>query len=728
MRTNRLAVIAALAVAALAGCSKVRPAGGEGSSCTACHGDAARGSTLLLNDAAPPRGTHGETLDTDLGVGAHQTHLNGSAFSAGFACESCHAAITGRHPTGTIELDFGALNGTATHTVYDRAAHTCASYCHDPLGAGLTTPAWNVGHQSAGGVMCGSCHPLPPTTGGHPSSSHDLTTCKTCHPQTMNADGTINRAGGMHVNGMVDAIGGHGDYSLPSVHGPAFFAFLKGTAGALDCRACHGQDYGGGSSAPSCTQCHTTDAGWTSDWRTNCSFCHGTRTQAGFDVAASPALAAPPDAVQERLDGTPVPSRTGAHQAHLAQGAFAKGFPCATCHTVPTATFPAAFSHIDGNDAVIFTGTAVANGFAPGYAGGSCTVYCHSQGGSSPTPSWTGAAVQCGDCHALPPGGITAHQGVTSRTECSSCHPDTVDASGDILVAGGKHLNGRADVASGHPAGYGDPSSAAFHGADAIAFLQGTGSSDCTQCHGATLDGDAGPSCTACHQTTPSAIFPGGVADWKTNCTFCHGTPTGPSFDASTQLARAAPPDDVAGRLTGTNTAAVGAHQKHVTAGALWDPVATSPGAPCANCHLVPTDLAHLANTSWTFTWSTLATGNGSTTPAWTAGSLTCANYCHGATLNGGTHTSPTWNGGAAEVSCTSCHGSPPATGATIGSQPAHLYHAGQGVTCDRCHSGYNSSTANTAEHVNGIGRAVVKGQSFTTFTNNCNNCHNLNP
>ena len=54
--------------------------------CTACHGNPAR----ARDPAAPPAGTHGETLPSERGVGAHQAHLSGGAIARAIACTECH--------------------------------------------------------------------------------------------------------------------------------------------------------------------------------------------------------------------------------------------------------------------------------------------------------------------------------------------------------------------------------------------------------------------------------------------------------------------------------------------------------------------------------------------------------------------------------------------------------------------------------------------------------------
>ena len=297
----------------------------------------------------------------------------------------------------------------------------------------------------------------------------------------MNGDGTLNLAGGKHINGVRDSSGGHGDYTSPATHGPRFFDYLAGI-GTQDCKLCHGATYDGGI-GPSCNACHTTTGGWT-NWQTNCSFCHGATTpaaKAGYSVAAHPTWSAPPDAIAQRLDPAhaPVPARTGAHQAHLtgltAGGqSFAPAFSCATCHAVP-----ADLAHIGGSTSratVALAGAGQASlpaglgDYAP--ATGTCTTYCH---GSAPSPAWATTGVVCGSCHALPPAPASGHPNVPGNlTYCSVCHPDSVNANGTIK-AGGKHLDGVRDSSGGH----GDYTSPATHGPRFFDYQAGIGTLDC---------------------------------------------------------------------------------------------------------------------------------------------------------------------------------------------------------------------------------------------------------
>ena len=208
--------------------------------CTTCHGDATRPATALNPQlpAAPPTDTHGDQVSVH--VGAHQTHLNGSALSSPVACTQCHAVppdLTG-HPTGTLALSWGSLaTGAITPAVNANpglsgfstsapsyAGGTCsATYCHgtysgtftypipgtDPVETNVfgyagsaAAPTWN------GAAPCGSCHGVPPTGGGvwHGGAHGGGNDCSLCHPDAVGtslADAVISDPSA-HVDGKVD--------------------------------------------------------------------------------------------------------------------------------------------------------------------------------------------------------------------------------------------------------------------------------------------------------------------------------------------------------------------------------------------------------------------------------------------------------------------------------------------------------------------------------------------
>jgi hypothetical protein len=464
--------------------------------CSFCHGD--RGALAKAGYAvsahptwsAPPDAV-AQRLDPGHATvpsrtGAHQAHLagvtaGGLTFAQPFACATCHAVPADlTHVDGSFARAEVMLSGAGQASLpaalgtYDAAAGTCTTACH----GASPSPAW-----SSTGLRCGACHGLPPAAStGHPAVSSDLTRCGGCHPDTVSADGTIDVAGGKHVNGAIEASGGHDDYSAPATHGPRFFDALRAD-GASGCKGCHGATFDGGM-GPSCNACHAA-AGWTASWQTNCSFCHGLRSSrtmtAAYDPAVLPTLSAPPDALSQRLTGTPAPDRTGAHGAHLAgRGtdgvALAPALACASCHAVPTD-----LAHAGGSGAA--TVTLAGRGNLPASLGtyapatGTCATYCHGMyagtyawetydwgsdsyvsrtfrfQGSGAGATWSGGAMTCASCHGNPPrnGGVWhsgSHGNAASYNDCQVCHPDAtgVNGVGQVITNLALHLDGLVQV------------------------------------------------------------------------------------------------------------------------------------------------------------------------------------------------------------------------------------------------------------------------------------------
>lgn len=115
-----------------------------GLGCSACHGSDA--------DPAPPVSLDGASDPAEVGVGAHQAHLNDGVLRQALACEECHRVPATVDEAGhtdsdlPAELTWGPLATTAgAQPVWDRDQATCASsYCHGASlsGGSLTTPAW----------------------------------------------------------------------------------------------------------------------------------------------------------------------------------------------------------------------------------------------------------------------------------------------------------------------------------------------------------------------------------------------------------------------------------------------------------------------------------------------------------------------------------------------------------------------------------------------------------
>lgn len=200
-----------------------------------------------------------------------------------------------------------------------------------------------------------------------------------------------------------------------------------------------------------------------------------------------------------------------------------------------------------------------------------------------------------------------------------------------------------------------------------------------------------------------TATLPGAAADGSDvtvnldHCVRCHGDAARGASATDAAGIQAAPPVDV---LRATSGAKVGAHQAHLTAGAL-----RGSGVPCGSCHVAPaTPTAHvpgvglrgLAETNWS--------GAPAIDPQYTAGN--CSNtYCHGA-FPGGSNATVTWTGGASEAACGSCHGLPP----TYQSDGVTL-HASN-TSCGSCHEGYSVAGVNAELHIDG------------TIDGGCTGCH----
>jgi predicted CxxxxCH...CXXCH cytochrome family protein len=413
-----LALLAGLG--AFAACDVARNVGGStsaSSACTACHGDATRLEDTALVQAAPPRSV------TSRGAGAHLAHLRAGPFRAALACAECHDVPGATdHSNGVVEVPLGGLARAGGASPAWNGTTCSGVYCH---GATLVdgppaTPAWSA----AGSVGCGSCHGTPPRN--HDPSS---TSCNTCHPGTVKADGTIDVANGLHIDGKIEVNRAHPDgWSAPDRHG-----YAANASGLAGCQACHGQDLAGGSAGVSCNACHAS-AGH-ADWATSCTFCHGDR------ATGRPS---PPLDTQGQSAASNV--SVGVHAAHVAT-TLATPLACTECHPARSGSVLDDPGHVDGDGhaeiafgALARTGGAAASYARAGPTSATCSsVYCHGEftGGSRWDPSWTSTVqASCTSCHGAPPS--TGHHTSHDSAACSECHGHS--------GAGTTHVNGTADV------------------------------------------------------------------------------------------------------------------------------------------------------------------------------------------------------------------------------------------------------------------------------------------
>jgi predicted CxxxxCH...CXXCH cytochrome family protein len=167
---------------------------GDRPGCAGCHGSDA--------SPAPPRDLAGNQLSTAIGVGAHQSHLEGDARLRGpLACAECHAVPEATGDPGHIDSPPPAEVTLVAGGAWDRADATCAVWCH-----GDSRPVWT---RRKGEVFCGSCHGIPPDGAPH-TPDLELSDCVTCHAATVSASGTILLSGppgaetSQHMDGEVD--------------------------------------------------------------------------------------------------------------------------------------------------------------------------------------------------------------------------------------------------------------------------------------------------------------------------------------------------------------------------------------------------------------------------------------------------------------------------------------------------------------------------------------------
>jgi len=420
--------------------------------CSTCHGDATRAPTAANPQlpAAPPLAPDGKPAAV---VGTHQLHLNDNAIRQAVACASCHVvpADAAHAAGGAPPVQFSGLATTQGVTpTYNAVTLTCsATYCHGNFNfVGITgnagaTAAWDATPTSA----CTTCHGLPPA--GHPAvPGTTAASCSGCHPQTVNSNGTINVAGGTHINGQVNQGAHAAGWADPVLHGAA------ANAGGLPaCTSCHvGFLTAAGVAGSSCNACHGGTA-----WQSNCTFCHGTSSRVANLGGTDPLFAAAPP-VGTQGETLTSQAAVGAHQAHVnptVAAALANPFACAVCHPSP---LPTDVTHVDGSvPPVVFTG-------APGAGSGTynraanpptcSSTYCHGNftGGGNATPSWTGGAMACTSCHGNPPStGEHSPRNSNHNFACNFCHGTGYTSTTIVLAT---HVNGVKNVAAGNPPGW----------------------------------------------------------------------------------------------------------------------------------------------------------------------------------------------------------------------------------------------------------------------------------
>lgn len=229
------------------------------------------------------------------------------------------------------------------------------------------------------------------------------------------------------------------DFAQPSQHGLAL------TSGAQDCRGCHGETLSGGA-APSCDSCHAPG------WRTDCTFCHGTKLTDPGAISPPAGTGAPPRGLLGQLAREEQTFR--AHTEHVTVRNH-RAYDCIECHVKPTdaLSLDHVFDDTPGQARVTFE-LGLSRGGAYDDDGGCSNLYCHGNG-QAPNGSMRHDAPRpdCNGCHAGPTATGAARRGLSGQhaehlgegVQCYECHGGTVDRGGAI-VGTVLHVNGVRDV------------------------------------------------------------------------------------------------------------------------------------------------------------------------------------------------------------------------------------------------------------------------------------------
>jgi len=497
--------------------------------CNACHGND--------ENNAPPKDLAGSSDTTHVGVGAHQTHLAGGAFSKPVACDACHVVPNDPGAPGHMdtalpaEVTFGGLATQDSSPTWDRGTETCSNtYCHGSgsMGGANIQPKWTSVDGSQ--AVCGSCHALPPPA---PHIASDR--CELCHSETVAPGFTIVHRE-KHIDGVVELRSMACDSCHGSATNPAPPLDLYGSSDPTRVTVGAHQTHlsGGTFSRPvECVECHVVPASFDDpghidanlpaevvfsgvakasnanpSWDRNSAkctnaYCHGATLPGGFNTSPTWTTVGGGEAGCGACHSLPPPP------PHVANTS------CELCH-LPTAgpgydiANPA--THVDGT-------LNIQN------APGPCNA-CHGDA-TSPAPP---ADTQGNTATTFP--GVGAHRSHLGATRfgkplaCDVCHP--------VPPLSTVHMNGTANLAFSGIALGTDSSSPIQHSSTPV--FNGSPSYTCSQvyCHGDWTEaghasGAAVPEpqwtsvgsgqvyCGSCHSIPPPAPHPN-IAD----CNGCH--------------------------------------------------------------------------------------------------------------------------------------------------------------------------------------------------------------
>jgi predicted CxxxxCH...CXXCH cytochrome family protein len=487
--------------------------------------------------------------------------------------------------------------------------------------------------------------------------------------------------------------------STPQQHG-ASAKRGPGSSSMYACRVCHGNNFAGAASVPSCL---------------NNAACHGAGV---FSPHPSKWLVSTGGASNH--DNTNTANAPVCYGCHAYTGTANPNNPAIPTSPAPAGTAPGCFNGTMCHNAAAAphtTGAAwlsAGTGFH-GVGAKADLTWCQGCHGAAGTINFNGgiASTACSTCHTAAKAHPTDWQGprtingvtISHRTSgnrdvaCAICHKTTASGTGpnpsapSCFSANFTNASGQA-----RPCHSGGPG-AAPHGLGSPWLDPATGGS---AFHGTTAKDDL-LYCQVCHGTSPRSF--GGGTGATTACTTCHTTAEAHPTDW--QGVRAISTASITHRTSANRTAACGICHKVTAAGAGPNPSApscfsanyTNGSGQARGCHVAGPGQPNHPVPFFDNTAHTQATTASFTSNCAICHAVTGTSPVSGAPLCTSCHISDPRD----MTNCSSCHANPPGgtTTAYPNAEGAHTEHLaldntttpGTPVTCSTCHNGLGSGT-----------------------------------
>lgn len=353
--------------------------------CNGCHG------TLIPTDNRPLDATY-RNISTGGFQGNHRTHMDAGA-NAG-TCDICHPGssnYTSFHREGKIKVS-SHINTSLLSTPYKNS-----------------TSAWaQTATQTLGSCRNVNCHfeTVTPIWGSNPA----LTTCNTCHgappagtaaPYSGGADGS-HSVHNVYYSGVSNCIKCHSDHTTEVT--PFAHAYDISTRTiAVSPRDPLNNIYGSFSAG---TRQYLPSQGINHTYGTcKSTYCHGDGTSVvtGSVSADTPMVWGSGAISCDGCHGFPPEYANSSVKANSHRKHADLGYGCNVCHAATTAngsTITNTTLHVN-KFYNLSSGTGVSFTYVFAATGGTCSaISCHNNG-----TAVSGAALTCGDCHSVSPGG-----------------------------------------------------------------------------------------------------------------------------------------------------------------------------------------------------------------------------------------------------------------------------------------------------------------------------------